>query len=182
MRAPEMEQNALRTVINLVEDSQLVNLSELLEHHVIDECLALFNCNGTYRKTQKSKLIQKLFLQPVSLQESYTALVDMGMIWRMATPSPEDCQTQDGTSYKWSDYFHKVTSIIFACHNNAQCIICVNDPCTEISTKDDERDLRVQGKVHVPNIYIKPSDPFPSATAFKTLLCSSSSSSNKRQM
>jgi len=31
--------------------------------------------NGTYRKTQKSKLIQKLFLQPVSLQESYTALV-----------------------------------------------------------------------------------------------------------
>jgi len=89
MRATEIEQNALRGVINLVEDSQLVNLSELLEHRVIDECLALFNCNGTYRKTQKSKLIQKLFLQPVSLQESYT---DMGMIWRMATPSPEDCQ------------------------------------------------------------------------------------------
>jgi len=48
MRATEIEQNVLRAVINLVEDSQLVNLSELLEHHVIDECLALFNCNGTY--------------------------------------------------------------------------------------------------------------------------------------
>ena len=53
MRATEMEQNALRAVIDLVEDSQLVNLPELLEHHVIDECLVLFN--STYRKIQKSK-------------------------------------------------------------------------------------------------------------------------------
>jgi len=48
MRATGMGQNVLRTVINLVVDSQLVNLSESLEHRVIDECLALFNCNGTY--------------------------------------------------------------------------------------------------------------------------------------
>jgi len=76
----------------------------------------------------------------------------MGMIWRIATPSLEDHQTQDGTSYKWLDYFHEVTSISFAHHNNAQCIISVNDPCTEISTKDDEWDLRVQGKVlHMSN-------------------------------
>jgi len=60
--------------------------------------MLLTDCNDIYQKTQKSKLIQKLFLQPVSLLESYTALVDMGMIWRMATPSPEDRQTQDGTS------------------------------------------------------------------------------------
>jgi len=55
MRATEMEENALRAVINLVEDSQLVSLSELLEHRVIDKCLALLNCNVTYRKTQESK-------------------------------------------------------------------------------------------------------------------------------
>ncbi len=40
------------------------------------------------------------------------------------------------------------------------------------SIKDDERDLRVQGKVHIPNTYMKLDDPFPSARAFKTLLCS----------
>ena len=115
LRATEMEQNALRAV-DLVENSQLLNLSELRQHRVIDECVTLFNCNGTYRKTQKSKLIQKLFLQPIALQESYTALLDMGMIWRMAsyTPSPEDRQTQDGALYKQSDYFHKIISIIFA--------------------------------------------------------------------
>ncbi|CAL8328789.1 unnamed protein product [Merluccius merluccius] len=91
----------------------------------------------------------------------------MGMIWRMATPSAEDRQTQDGTPYKWSDYVHKVSSIIHhARHGDADCIICVNDPYdAAYSTKDDEQD-------RVPNTYIKLGDPFPSARAFKTLLCS----------
>ena len=64
------------------------------------------NFNGTYRKTQKSKLIQKFSFQPVYLQESYIALIDMGKIIR-----------------------HNLTSghIIFR-HNNATRIICVNDP------------------------------------------------------
>ena len=126
MRTAEMEQSALKAVINLVEVSELVNLPELLEHRVIEECVALFNSNGTYRKTQKSKLMQKLSLQPVDLQEPYIALVDMGMIWRMATPTAEDRQTQDGNPYKWSDYVQKVSSIIFTRHGNAHRI--VNDP------------------------------------------------------
>ena len=128
--------------------------------------------NVTYTKTQKSKLIQKLSLQSLDLQEPYTALIDMGMIWWMAIPSEEDRQTQDGTPYKWSDYVHKVSSIIFGHHGDAECIICVNDPYNaECSTKDDKRDLRVQGKAHVPNTCMKLGDSFPSATAFKTLLC-----------
>jgi len=74
----------------------------------------------------------------------------------MATPTAEDHQTQDGTPYKWSDYVQKVSSIIFARHNNATCIICVNDPHdTAYSTKDDEQDLRIQGRTHIPNIYMK---------------------------
>ena len=52
-------------------------------------------------------------------------------------------------------------------------IICVNDPYdAAYSTKDDERELRVQGKAHIPNVYMKLGDYSPSATAFKTLLCS----------
>ena len=99
----------------------------------------IFNSNGTYRKTQKSKLVQKLSLQPVHLHEPYVALVDMGMIWRMATPSAEDRQTQDGTPYKWLDYVHKVSSIIFARHGHAHHIVCVNDPYdVAYSTKDNE--------------------------------------------
>ena len=105
--------------------------------------MAIFNSKGTY-KTQKSKLTQKLSVQYVDLQEPYVALVDMGMIWSMATPTEEDRQTQDGTPYKWSDYVHKVSSIILACHGDANRIICVNDPyVAAYSNKDDERDLRV---------------------------------------
>ena len=93
------------------------------------------------------------------------------MIWRMATPTAEDRQTQDGTPYKWSGYVHKVSSIILARHGNAHPIVCVNDPYnTAYSTKDDERDLRVQGRAHVPNIYMKLGNPFPSAREFKTLI------------
>ena len=95
----------------------------------------------------------------------------MGMIWRMATPSAEDWQTQDGTPYKWSDYVNKVSSIIFGRHGDAERNICVNDPYNaDYSTKDDERDLRVQGKAHVPNTYTKLGDSFPSVTAFKTAM------------
>ena len=75
-----MERSALKAVIDLVEVSQLVDLSELFEHRVIEESMALFNSNGTYRKTQKSNLLQKLSLQSAYIQEKYTALVDMGMI------------------------------------------------------------------------------------------------------
>ena len=74
----EMERSVLKAVIDLVEVSQLVDLPELLEHRVVEECVALFNCDGTYRKNQRNKLIQKLRLQCVDLQEFYTALVDMG--------------------------------------------------------------------------------------------------------
>ena len=110
---------------------------------------------GTYRKTQKSKLIQKFSFQPVDLQEPYIALIDMVKIIRH-------------NPYEWSDYVPKVSSIIFR-HNNATRIICVNDPYdTAYSTKDDKRDLRVQGRAHVPNICMKFNDPFPSARAFKT--------------
>ena len=52
-------------------------------------------------------------------------------------------------------------------------ISCVNDPYDAAnSTKDDERDLRAQGKAHIPNTYMKLDDPFPSARALTTLLCS----------
>ena len=152
-----------------------MNLPKLLEHRVVEACVSLFNSNGTYRKTQKSKLVQKFSLQSVDLQEPYVALIDMGMIWRMATPTAEDRQTQNGTPYKWSNYVHnhKVSSIILAHHGNAHRIVCVNDPYnTAYSTKDDERDLRVQGRAHVPNIYMKLGNPFSFAREFKTLLCS----------
>ena len=81
----------------------------------------------------------------------------MDMIWSFAAPTAEDRQTEDGTPYSWSDYVHKVSSIILARHGDADRIICVDDD-PAYSTKDDERDLRVQGKAHVPNTYMNLAD------------------------
>ena len=114
--AAEMERTARKAVINLVEVSQPVDLPRLLEHLVVEECVALFNSNGTRRKTQKSKLTQKPSLQYIDLQVRHMSI---------ATPTAEDRQTQDGTPYKWSDYVHKVSSVILARHGHADRIMCV---------------------------------------------------------
>ena len=106
--------------------------------------MALFNSNGTYRKAPN------------------VALVDMDMIWSMATPTVADRQTEDGTPNKWLDYVHKVSSIILARHGDADRIIYMIKPYdAAYSTKDDERDLRVQGKAHLPNTYMKLADLSP---------------------
>ena len=118
----------------------------------VDESIALFNSTGTYRKTQTSKLIHMLSLQSVDLQEPYVALVDMGMIWSIATPTAEDLQTTNGT------------------HTNGRttCTMChrLSLSASILKTTSETRVYRVR------HIYMKLVDPFPCAKAFKTLVCS----------
>ena len=59
----------------------------------------------------------------------------------------------------------------------------MNDPYdAEYSTKDDERDLQVQGKAHVPDTYMKLEDTFSSDKAFKALLCGNSNKERLKKM
>ena len=168
----EMESRVLASVVNLVDVSGLMSLSELMKHCISEECLTLFNADGTFRKTQKSKLLQKLELQPLDIN-SYTALVDMGMMWRLASPTAEERVKSDGSPYTWGDYTNKIGSLILARHANATTILCINDPYDYAeSIKDNERELRIQGQGPIPNVYMKPADLFPTPCKFKTILCS----------
>ena len=36
--------------------------------------------------------------------DTYTTIVDMGLIWRMAASNIEDRQKCDGSKYTWGDY------------------------------------------------------------------------------
>ncbi len=92
----------------------------------------------------------------------------------------DDREKGDGSPYTWGDYASKVSSLILSRHVHATTIICVNDPYDHIeSIKDDERDSRIQGQGHIPNVYMKSGNQFPSSREFKTILCSAG---NKKRL
>ena len=64
LKQGEMESKTLSYVVKCVDESGLASLQEVTKHRLTEECLVLFNANGTFRKTQKSKLLQKLIRQP----------------------------------------------------------------------------------------------------------------------
>ena len=86
----------------------------------------------------------------------------------------DDRDKGDGSPYTWGDYVNKMASMILARQKDANSIICMNDHYGQTeSIKDDERELRIQGHVHIPNVFMKAGDAFPSAREFKTIMCSS---------
>ena len=140
-----MENVGLAAIIGIVEKSGLVDSGEILQRRITDESLSVFNANGTFRKVQKSKLIQKLKLMPIDPNQKYVAIVDMGMIWRMLTPTREDREKPDPSVYTWGDFVNKIINVIISRHLHATKIIMVNDPYDlPYSIKDDEREKKTR--------------------------------------
>ena len=105
-----MENEAMSKIISDYCDSK-VSLTEILQHRVTDECLSLFNTNGTMVKTQKSKFLQSLTFSPISPDDmpNYSAIIDMGFFWRYCIPSAEDREKIEKRGMKqsthvWYDY------------------------------------------------------------------------------
>ena len=103
----------------------------------------------------------------------------MGTIWILAIPTVEDRNKGDGSPYTWGDYANNISSMLLARHKGANSIICVNDPYGQtVSIKYDKRELRIQGHGHIPNVFMKAGDAFPSPCEFKKII--NSSGNNKR--
>ncbi len=75
-----MECKALASVIGQVETSGALKLEDILQHRITSECLSIFNVNGTMRKTQKSKLLQKLTINVIPEPAVYSSIIGMGLI------------------------------------------------------------------------------------------------------
>ena len=165
MKVAQMERWGLTALLDLVEGSGMIQLESVLESRVTEECLSLYNVDGSMRKTGKSKLLELFNLDPVDEEpRDHVSLVDMGMIWRLATPTPEDreARKRDGTEYRWSDYLEKICAIILSRHADARLIILVNNKYyLPFSIKDDENDRRPGKHPHIPNVFPKPGDTFP---------------------
>ena len=149
-RTAVMENKTMAKVISLVEMCDVkLNLVQIMAYRITEECLSLFSTNGTMVKVQKSKLAEKLNLIPFQTLDSYIALIEMGFIWRLATPSPEDREKDDETHFTWLDYANKLFSLVMARHPKASEIIFVNDPYdSEISIKDSEHERRTGGAAY----------------------------------
>ena len=78
------------------------------------------------------------------IHSNYISIVDMGLIWRLATPSTADRDKNDGTCYIWKDYADKVFNLILSRHPNATTIIAVNDyyGSDVLNTKEGEHKNR----------------------------------------
>ena len=117
------------------------------------------------RKTQKSKLQQKLTMTVIPEPDVYTSIIDMGLIWGLTTPTTEDREKGDGTKFTWGDYAEKLVHSVLARHKHAERIICVNDSYDQnFSIKDSERRLPIS------NVCMKSEDKFPSCKDFHALL------------
>ena len=105
-----MENRAMASVIWLAESGkEKFTLAQVMEFRVTDECLSIFNINGTMKKVQKSKLVEKLNMQPVDpVPDQYISIVNMGFLWRLATPTAEDREKADGPVFTWGDYAEKL--------------------------------------------------------------------------
>ena len=130
VKVAQMEKAGLATLKDVADGSGLIKLESVLEWRVTDECLSVFNVDGSMHKTCKSKLLQEFTLDPVSKKpHNHISLVDMGLIWRLATPSSEDreAKKRDGSQYRWSNYLDKICNMVISCHSDACLIILVND-------------------------------------------------------
>ena len=125
------------------------------------------------RKTQKSKLVDSFNMEVINLApKEYIAMLGMGFIWRLSTPSLEDRERSDGTSFTWRDYASKVFDVILSRHRHASQILLVNDRCDmAFSIKDSERNLRSTNPNETKNVFIRASYRFPSARSFQDFLC-----------
>ena len=171
----QMESAGLAAVIELAEGTGALTLEHILEHRVTDECLSLYNVDGSMRKTTKCKLLDYFNLQPVQYRiTQYASIVDMGLIWRLATPTADDREKKrrDGVEYKWKDYLEKIVNLIELRHSGAELIIIINDPYKlPFSIKDDEHNRRLEGHTGAGNVFPKPHDKFPAPSEFNSFLC-----------
>ena len=177
MKVAQMERSGLVALVELVEGSGMLQLEEALDGRVTEECLSVYNVDGSMRKTAKSKLLDLFNLDPVAERpRHHISLVDMGLIWRLATPTPIDREERkrDGVDYSWNDYLDKICTTILSRHADANLIILVNDKYDlPFSIKDDEHDRRAAKFPHLPNVFPKPADTFPVAAEFNKIMVNS---------
>lgn len=106
----------------------------------------------------------------INVVGTYIALIDMGFMWRVATPLAEGSEEPDNSQFTWTIYTEKLFHICNL-HRNASNIVSVSYIYdVQICIKDSARDLRSghHGKKS-PNVYMKDDMKLPSHKDFSQM-------------
>ena len=76
--------------------------------------------------SKKSKILQKMHLKSVDYSK-YITVVDMGLLWRLSTPSPADRGKGNRIVYTWKNYRDKVFGTILKRHTSVSMGLAIND-------------------------------------------------------
>ncbi|KAG1654985.1 hypothetical protein GQR58_024759 [Nymphon striatum] len=173
----QMESAGLAAIIELAEGTGALTLEEIMENRVTEECLSIFNVDGSLRHTAKSKLFEHLNLQPTADKPAiYSSLIDMSMLFHLATPADREKKKQDGSDYKWQDYIDKICFMVHSRHPDAEQTYAINDPYpkpNEYSIKDDERDRRAASHPNAGNKFPTRDEKFPGPKEFSSFMSNS---------
>ena len=113
-----MENRAMVKIISLAETAT-VDLEEMMRYRLTEICLPLFNINGQMRKAVKSNFINSFEIHETTLEGvSYISIVDMGFIWRLATPSIANRESAE-CDFALGNYATKIFNIFLQYHPNA---------------------------------------------------------------
>ena len=166
----QMEGAGLASVIELLRQKK----PDIFKNRVTEECLSIFNVDGSFRRTAKCKLLENMNLQPTTDKpEVYYSLTDMSMLFRLATSTIEDREKKkrDGSAYKWIDYIRKIASMVHTRHPLAvQCYAINDDYEKQYTIKDDEHDRRAGDYPEAGNKFPKHSDKFPGPKEFNSFM------------
>ena len=159
-------------LVILAQQAQL-DLTRVMQYRLTEVPLALFNMNSTLRKTVKAKLVNELVLEEVkqeTLCDTQIAFLDMGLYWRLATPTQEDRDKEDGEPFTWADYAAKIFGIALSRHKHASTFHFINDrydvPNSIKDMEHQRRSMNSAFSTEICNLYIKRDQAVPKAQAF----------------
>ena len=59
---------------------------------------------------------QEMNLLSMPEPNDYTAVINMGLIWRLATPRKENREKPNGSKYTWEDYAQQLVQLMLSRH------------------------------------------------------------------
>jgi hypothetical protein len=177
-----METKAIVSLIELARKENPQLFHDIWNYRITDHSLSVFNTNGTIRKCNKSKLVDMLKFVEIN-PDSYVAVCDMGLMWRLATPNTDDRNKGDGTVFSWHDYALKMYEIMKNRHTKAETLIMVNDYYGDdvVNVKDGEHSRRANKYFggESPNVFPVSAGKLPGSSDFNAFF---KNKGNKRRL